>query len=93
MWYLHIFVFACVCRYAIYINTYIIIKNSFRLFRLIENFATSEWEQDFATEPIWDLINSLDPNIHVTFGKISENIDIFDVNDSIEKNKPNFESL
>ena len=81
------------CRYAICINTYIIIKNSFRLFRLIENFATSEWEQDFATEPIWDLINSLDPNIHVTFGKISENIDIFDVNNSIEKNKPNFESL
>lgn len=51
------------------------IRNSFRLFRLNENFATAEWEHNFATEPIWDLINSFDPNIHFTFGKIFENIE------------------
>ena len=56
------------------------IRNSFRLFGLNENFATSEWEHNFATEPIWDLINSFDPYIHFTFGKIFENIDILDIN-------------
>ena len=75
---------ACVCKHTIYVSTYIIIR---RCFRSNANFAITEWEQKFATEPLWYMLNCLDPDINLTFEKNSKNIDVFYVNYSVEKNK------